>query len=57
MNYKMDYYSKQIKELTDYTDEFHNNLYARVNSNNSNGSHDLSISDIYYKKHFESNKK
>ncbi len=32
-------------------DEFHDNLYARI-SNGYDGSHELSISDIYYRKYF-----
>ncbi len=57
IHYEMNYCKAQVEEITDYTDEFHRNLYARISSTYTDGSHILSISDIYYKKHFESNKK
>ena len=47
----------QIERVSEYTDEFHKNLYARVNSTYSDGSHILSISDVYYRKHFDSSDK
>lgn len=44
---KLDFYVEQSQE-------FHENLYAQVQGSNKDGAHTLSISDVYYKKHFES---
>lgn len=50
-----------LKERLDYyvekTDEFHSNIYARVDSNPKDGSHDLAVSDVYYKRYFKSSEK
>ena len=56
VHYEMEYCNRQVEEVTDYTNEFHKNLYARIGTSYADGSHILSISDIYYKKYFESNK-
>ena len=43
---KMEYYAN-------ISDEFHQNIYARVDATGSDGSHVLSISDVYYKRYFD----
>lgn len=46
---RMEYYAN-------ISDEFHQNIYARVDATGSDGSHMLSISDVYYKRYFDNKK-
>ncbi len=46
---KLDWYAEQ-------SDEFHNSLYARTLGSVNDGAHELSVSDVYYRKYFASEK-
>ncbi len=49
-NYEL---SEKLNYYIEYTNEFHSNLYAQVDGSFRDGAHTLSISDIYYRKHFK----
>lgn len=44
---------KKMEYYANISDEFNQNIYARVDATGSDGSHVLSISDVYYKRYFE----
>ena len=45
----------EISDLREKNKEFHENLYASQNGSFSQGTHGLSISDVYYQRYFNSN--
>ncbi len=51
--YKNHELTEKLNYYIEYTDEFHSNLYAQVDGSYRDGAHTLSISDIYYRKHFK----
>jgi len=44
---------QKVEYYANLSDEFHKNIYARVDGTGSDGSHMLSISDVYYKRYFD----
>ncbi|MCR5699112.1 MAG: hypothetical protein K6G52_05650 [Treponemataceae bacterium] len=46
----------QVEDITKTQNEFHENLYAQVEGSYRDGAHTLSISDIYYRKYFDTKK-
>ena len=53
-NYEL---TQKLEYYVEYTNEFHNNLYAQVDGSLRDGAHTLSISDVYYRKYFKSEDK
>ena len=53
-NYEL---TQKLEYYVEYTNEFHNNLYAQVDGFLRDGAHTLSISDVYYRKYFKSEDK
>lgn len=45
--------AKELDATNEKFNELHQNLYATRNSLNNQGTHDLSISDVYYLKYFK----
>ena len=57
LNQKLEFCNSQIEYYSELNEEFHKNLYASQTGSYSQGTHSLSISDIYYQKYFNSNDK
>lgn len=45
--------ANELDATNEKLNELHQNLYATRNSLNNQGTHDLSISDVYYQKYFK----
>ncbi len=57
LTYKNYILSEKLDYYIEYTKEFHENLYASQTGSLTQGTHSLSISDIYYQKYFNTNEK
>ena len=57
LNQKIEICNSQIEYYSELSEEFHKNLYASQTGSLSQGTHALSISDVYYQKYFNSNDK
>ena len=55
LNKKIEFCNSQIEYYSEINNEFHKNLYATKTGSHSQGTHALSISDVYYQKYFSSN--
>lgn len=52
---KLEICNAQLEYYAEQSIEFHENLYASQTGSYSQGTHTLSISDVYYNKYFKSN--
>jgi hypothetical protein len=57
LNQKLEFCNKQLEYYSELSEEFHKNLYASQTGSYSQGTHTLSISDVYYQKYFNTNDK
>ena len=56
LNLKLELCKSEIEYYSEISDEFHKNLYATKTGSYSQGTHTLSISDVYYEKYFKNEK-
>ena len=57
LNQKLEFVNSQLEYYSEVSNEFHKNLYASQSGSYSQGTHTLSISDVYYQKYFNSSEK